>query len=115
MVLWCVWKRRWSLVGDWDIKIVKHKNTNEKFDIVVKDYENIKPKIDVVDYVLDDVIKVCVNKLFHTIEYKCVYDIKFTNIANNEKVILTVTNGEIWILWIKWKNQNCTEKWIYIR
>ena len=70
----------------------EHKEKNE---IVDKEYEVIKPKVDEEDYVLDDVFKDFGKEFFHFFEYRCVYDIKFTNIANNEKVIFTNTNGQI--------------------
>ena len=66
---------------------------NEKFGIVVKDYEIIKPEIVEIDYIPDKVIKDCRDKNIHTFEYRCVYYNKFMNTANNEEIILTITNG----------------------
>ena len=41
---------------------------------------------------LDKVIKECwKKKFFHSFEYRCYYDIEFTNITSNEQVILTIT------------------------
>ena len=34
-----------------------------------------------------------VEKIFHSIDYRCVYDIKITNFTNTEKVILTISIG----------------------
>ena len=62
---------------------------------VVKEYDSIKPDIHGVDYLLDDIIKDCRNKYFHTFEYRLVYEIKFTNISNNEEVNLTITHRSI--------------------
>ena len=59
---------------------------------IVKDYDFIKPEIDEVDYLLDKVIKDCRKNYFHTFKYRCVYDIKFTDITNNEKVILNISH-----------------------
>ena len=54
---------------------------------VVKHYESFQPEFNEVDYLLDKVVKDCRNRFFHTFKYRCVYYIKFTNIANNEKFI----------------------------
>ena len=51
-------------------------NENKLF--VVKEYEFDKKDIHEIDYLLDDVIKDCRRKYFHTFEYKLVYDINFT-------------------------------------
>ena len=60
---------------------------------VVKEYEFNNADIDEVDYLLDKIIKDCRKKYFHLFEYRCVYDIKFTNITNNEAVILPTSLG----------------------
>ena len=52
-------------------KTHKHK---KEYGIIVKEYEKIKPKIDEVDYKLDDVFEDYSNKFFHTFENRCVYD-----------------------------------------
>ena len=59
---------------------------------VVKEYKFDKKDIHKIDYLLNDVIKHCRKNFFHTFEYKLVYDIKFTNISNNEDVNLIVTH-----------------------
>ena len=59
---------------------------------VVKEYDFIKPDIHDLDYLLDDVIKDCRSKYFHTFEYSLVYDVKFTNISNNKEVHFTITH-----------------------
>ena len=63
--------------------------------IVFKEHEYIKPKNDEVVYLLDKLIEVCRNKYFHTFEYILVYDIKFTNISNNEEVNFTITHWSL--------------------
>ena len=60
---------------------------------IVIDYEFNKQQIDEVNYPLDKVIEGCRKKYFHTYKYRCVYDIKFPNVTNNERVIL---NKLIW-------------------
>ena len=61
----------------------KHFNSNthinrKEYGIVVKNQENINPKIDEVDKTLRDVIKNCRGKFFHIFEYRCMYYPKFT-------------------------------------
>ena len=65
---------------------------NENKLTVVKEYESYKTDIHEIDYLLDDVIKHCRKNYFHTLEYRLVYDINFTNISNNEEVNLIVTH-----------------------
>ena len=36
------------------------------------------------DYIIDGCDRDCHNKYFHTFKYVCIYDIKLTNITNNE-------------------------------
>ena len=65
-------------------------NKNKLF--VVKENKFGKKDIHEIDYILDDVIKDCSRNYFHTFEYKLVYNINFTNISNNEEVILIITH-----------------------
>ena len=81
----------------WDKTIIiksKSEEFNSKtiYGIVVKECEVVKPKYDEVDYILDDIIKDCRDKFFHKLENICTYDIKFLSFANNEEVILAITN-----------------------
>ena len=52
---------------------------------IVKEYEFFKPKFDEVDYLFDNVIKGFRKNCFHSFEYRCVYDIQFTNITSNKE------------------------------
>ena len=63
--------------------------TNEK--VIVKNYEFDEPLIHKIDSIIDNCIRDCHDKYFHTIDDKCVYDIKLTNIGNNEIFILTIS------------------------
>ena len=65
-------------------------NENELF--VVKEYEFDKTDIHKTDYILDDVIKDCRKKYFHSFEYRIIYDLCFKNISNNEEVNFAVTH-----------------------
>ena len=66
--------------------------TNENQVIVVKEYEFDKKDIHEIDYILDDVIKDCRKKYFHSFEYRIVYDLSFKKISNNEQTNFTVTH-----------------------
>ena len=59
---------------------------------VVKKYDFDKLDIHEIDYLPDDNFKGCRINYFHTFEYRVVYDIKFTNISNNEEINFTITH-----------------------
>ena len=66
----------------------KHLNSNthkhrKKYGIVVEEYEIFEPKIVEVNYIFDDVVKNCRDNFLRTFEYRCMYDIKFTNMVND--------------------------------
>ena len=65
---------------------------NENQLTVVKEYEYIKPLNGRIDCIFDNSYRDCYNKYFQTFEYKCVYDIQFKNICNNEIVHLTIAD-----------------------
>ena len=65
-------------------------NENKLF--VVKEYEFDKTDIHKIDDILDDVIKDCRKKYFHSFEYRIIYDLCFKNISNNEEVNFAVTH-----------------------
>ena len=58
---------------------------------LVKEKEIDEPDIHEIAYKLDDIIKDCRNKYFHTFEYRLVYEIRFTNISENEEVNFMIT------------------------
>ena len=66
---------------------------------VVKEYavvkESVYNKADIyeLDYLLGKVIEVCRKNYFHSFMYRCVYDNKFTKIANIEEVIFKISLG----------------------
>ena len=57
---------------------------------IVKKYEIIKPLIHKIDSLFDNCYSDCHNAYFHTFRYGCIYYINFTNIGNNEVIILTI-------------------------
>ena len=64
---------------------------NENQLTIVKEYDFNKPGIHEIDYLLEDIIKDCRNRYFHTFKFKLVFEINFTNISNNEEVNFTIT------------------------
>ena len=55
---------------------------------------------------------------FHSFEYRCVYDIKFTNITNIEEVTLPIGLGYMEFkseyYGLNKKNQKCKKHWFFI-
>ena len=49
---------------------------------VVKEYEFKNPLIQNIDSIIDKCYRDCHNNYYHTFEYKCVYDLNFTNDIN---------------------------------
>ena len=64
-------------------KTHKHK---EKYGTVARRYELFKPEIEELHYILNDTVRGC-QKEFEAFKHRCVYDIKFTKITNNEEFI----------------------------
>jgi len=62
---------------------------NENQLTIVKEYELDKPLIHKIESIIDNCIRACHKKCFHTFEYKCLYDIQLTKFGNNEIVNLT--------------------------
>ena len=56
---------------------------------IVKEYEFDNPLIQRVDSLIDNSIRDCYDKYFNTFQYKCSYDIKFTN---NTEIIISDKN-----------------------
>ena len=70
--------------------ILKHKNTNKNMVLLLRKMILFKPVIDEVNDILIDTLKYCRNNIFHSFEFRYVYEIKFTNIENNEKIVLSI-------------------------
>ena len=65
-------------------------NENEIY--VVKEYKFDNPPITEIDSIKDGCYRECHNKYFRTFKYVCIYDIKLTNITNNETINLTISD-----------------------
>ena len=63
-----------------------------KENVIVKEYEFDKPLIHKIDSIIDNCIRDCHYKYFHTFDYICEYDLNFTNITNNETVNFTISD-----------------------
>ena len=59
---------------------------------IVKEYEFDNPLIQKIDSIIDNSIRDCHNKYFHTFDHICEYDLNFTNITNNETVNFTISD-----------------------
>ena len=59
---------------------------------IVKEYEFNNPLIQKIDSTIDNCIRDCHNKYFHTFDHICEYDSNFTNITNNEIVNFTISD-----------------------
>ena len=60
--------------------------------IIVKKYEFDNPHVQKIDSLIDNYIRDCHNKCFHTFDHVCEYDIDFTNIGNKETVNFTISD-----------------------
>ena len=68
-------------------------NENEIY--VVKEYKFDNPLITKIDSIIDGCYRDCHNQFFHTFKYVCIYDIKLTNVTNNEIIIITISDESL--------------------
>ena len=68
-------------------------NENELY--VVKEYKFDNPLIHKIASIIDRCYKDCHNKYYHTFRYVCIYDIKLTNITNNEIINITISDESL--------------------
>ena len=62
-----------------------------KENVIVKEYEIDSPLIQKIDSIIDNCIRDCHNKYFHTFDHICEYDLNCTNITNNETINFTIS------------------------
>ena len=60
--------------------------------VIVKEYEIDNPLIQNIDSIIDNSIRDCHNKYFHTFDHICEYNLNFTNTTNNETVNFTISD-----------------------
>ena len=65
---------------------------NENQLTMVKEYEFNNPLIQKVDSLIDNSVRDCHNKYFHTFDHICEYDLNFTNNGNNQSVNFTISD-----------------------
>ena len=65
---------------------------NENQLTVVKEYNYVNPLIQKIDSLIDNSIRDCHNKYFHTFDHICEYNLNFTNITNNESVNFRISD-----------------------
>ena len=65
---------------------------NENQLTIVKEYEFNNPLIQQIDSLIDNSIRDCHHKYFHTFDHICEFNLNFTNIANNESVNFTISD-----------------------
>ena len=63
-----------------------------KENVIVKEYEIDNPLIQNIDSIIDNCIRDCHNKYFHTFDHICEYNLNFTNTTNNETVNFTISD-----------------------
>ena len=81
--------------------------------VIVKEYEFNNPHIQQIDSLIDNSIRDCHNKYFHTFDHICEYDLNFTNIGNNETVNFTISDKSMGLYELN-KKCYCPRKWLYI-
>ena len=60
--------------------------------VTVKEYEFVKPLFQKIDSLIDNCVRDCHKKYFHTFDHICEYDKILTNITKNEVVNLTISD-----------------------
>ena len=68
-------------------------NENELY--VVKEYEFYQPSIHKIDSIIDGCYRDCHKNYFHTFKYVCIYDIKLTNITNNDIINISLSDESL--------------------
>ena len=63
-----------------------------KENVIVKEYEIDNPLIQKMDSIIDNCIRDCHNKYFHTFDHICEYNLNFTNTTNNETVNFLISD-----------------------
>ena len=66
--------------------------TNKNQLTLVKEYEFSNPLNTKIDPLIDNSLRDCHNKYFHTFDHICEYNLNFTNITNNETVNFLISD-----------------------
>ena len=65
---------------------------NENDLYLVKEYNFDNPLIEKIDSIIDNCIRDCHDKKYHTFDHICEYDLNFRNTSNNESVNFTTSD-----------------------
>ena len=65
---------------------------NENDLYVVKGYKFDNPLIHKIDSIIESCYRDCHNKYYDTFKYVCIYDMKLTNITNNEMINISISD-----------------------
>ena len=76
----------------------------------VEEYEFNKSLNHKIHSIIDNSIRDCHNKYFHTFDHICEYDINLTNITNNETVILTISDKNMSLYELKKELKTAQER-----
>ena len=68
---------------------------NENQLTIVKEYKFNNPLIQKIDSIIDNCIRDCHNKYFHTFDFICEYNLNFTNNTNNEMNNFTISDKDM--------------------
>ena len=79
-----------------------------KENVVAKEYEFDKLLIQKIDSIIDNCIRDCHHKYFHTFDHICEYKLNFTNITNNESVNFTISDKIMGSYELNKKNNSCS-------
>ena len=66
--------------------------TNQNQLTIVKEYEFDNALIQKIDCLIDNSIRDCHNKYFHTFDHICEYNLMFINTSKNESVDFTISD-----------------------
>ena len=81
--------------------------------VIFEDHEIDKPLIQKINSIIDDCIRDCHNKFFHTFDHICEYNIQLTNITNNEIINKTISDKSMGLYELK-KTNRCPWNWFYL-
>ena len=76
-------------------------NGKTKENVFVKVYEFDKPLTQKIDSIIDDCIRDCHNKYYHTFDQTCEYDLKLTNIIYNEIINISISDKSMGLFELK--------------
>ena len=80
-----------------------HKH-NEKFCVVAKKYEIIRPDKIKIDSIINNCTRECYNKYFYTFKLRCIYDIEMTNGESVNGIISEKTLKKVFEKMVLYKN-----------